>query len=203
MESEPTVFVVDDDAYVRDGLEEVVKSIGLAVESYASAEDFLEAYDPNRPGCLILDVRMPGIDGIELQQKLKAGVIDIPIVFLTGHGDVPMAVHAVLEGAVDFIEKPFREQALLGSLKRAIDRDRESRRVRTDRAAVIARLATLSTREREVLELVVAGKLSKVIANELGLSPSTVDFHRSNILAKMQAANAADLVRMVRDAEGH
>ncbi|MBN1345086.1 MAG: response regulator transcription factor [Phycisphaerae bacterium] len=199
MEHEPAVFVVDDDPAVLDALEELIDSVGLSVKSFSSAQAFLEAYDPDQPGCLILDIRMPGMDGLELQQRLKGEGIDIPIIFLSGHADVPIAVRAVQAGAFDFVEKPFREQSLLDSIKRAITLHQELRRRRSNRDMVLARLASLTDREREVLDLVIEGKTSKAIANELDRSHKTIDQHRAKILEKMQAENVASLVRMVLD----
>ncbi|MCK4304634.1 MAG: response regulator transcription factor [Candidatus Eisenbacteria sp.] len=195
--TEPAVFIVDDDDAMRDALQVLIRSAGMQAQAYSGAEEFLENYVPQRTGCLLLDVRMPGMDGIKLQEKLAAERIDIPIVFISGHGDIPMAVRAMQKGAVDFIAKPFREQVLLDTVRRAIQRDAQRRCRQADRAAVEDRLATLVPREREVLDLVVAGKRNKVIAAELGLSHKTIEYHRGKIMAKMQAESTADLVRMV------
>ncbi len=195
------VHVVDDDEAMRDALVGLLGSVGLKAESYASATDFLGKYDPDMPGCIILDVRMPGMDGLVLQQKLKSDHVTLPIVFLTGHGDVSMAVHAIQEGAFDFIEKPFRETHLLEAVNRAIEEDLIRREEYASRTQVESKLSTLTNREREVLDMVVAGKNSKAIAEELGLSPKTVDAHRARILDKMSAQKAVQLVRMLADAK--
>ena len=199
--TEPAVFIVDDDDAMRDALQVLMRSAGMKPQAYSGAEEFLENYAPEQAGCLLLDVRMPGMDGIELQEKLATKRIDIPIVFISGHGDIPIAVRAMQRGAVDFIAKPFREQIVLDTIRRAMQRDAQRRRQRADRAAVEGRLATLVPREREVLDLVVTGKRNKVIAAELGLSHKTIEYHRGKIMAKMQAESVAHLVRMVLDAE--
>jgi RNA polymerase sigma factor (sigma-70 family) len=190
------VFIIDDDEAMRDVLRVLIQSVGMRAETYASAEGFLEHFDPTGAACLILDVRMPGMDGLELQQKLIEDRIDIPIVFLTGHGDMDLGVRVMKSGAVDCIAKPFREQTLLDSVKRAIEQDAQRRRRSADRAVVESRLASLTAREREILDLVIAGRENKAIASQLGLSHKTIEFHRSKILRKMQAAGVIDLVRM-------
>ncbi|MBN2563755.1 MAG: response regulator transcription factor [Phycisphaerae bacterium] len=196
MEAEATVFVVDDDPGVRKGLSMLIKSVGLNVEAYPGAQAFLDACEPTRPGCLVLDVRMPGMSGLELQEKLAAQQITLPVIILTGHADVPMAVRAMQAGAIDFIEKPFREQVLLDRIQQAIEQDRAKRREQVERIGIKARLDRLTPREREVLDLVVAGKHNKATAAELGVSPKTVEFHRSRIMDKLKANSVADLVRM-------
>lgn len=196
-EPEPTVFVVDDDEAMRDALDTLVRSVGLRTSLHVSADDFLASYDPGQPGCLVLDVRMPGMSGLELQDWLAKRGIDLPVIVITGHGDIPMAVQAMRAGAVDFLQKPFREQELLHRIRQAIEQDERTRRGRAGKAGVVARLASLTPREREVLDLVVAGKPNKVIAAELELSHKTVEFHRAKIMGKMQADGVADLVRMV------
>ena len=201
MDTEPTVFVVDDDQAVRDALEALLWSVQLPVKCYASALQFLEEYDPAIPGCLLLDVRMPGMSGLEFQAKLAAERIPIPIIFLTAYAEVSMAVQAMNRGAVDFVIKPFRAQDLLDSVSEAIERDAKGRRDQVARATNQAKLGTLTDRERQVLDLVVAGRSSKEIAHELGVGLKSVEGHRSRILAKMQAKNAADLVRMVLTAK--
>ncbi len=193
--AEPTVFVVDDDAAARDAAQVLLKSVGRKSEAYATAEEVLADYDPKRPGCLVLDIRMPGMGGLELQRRLNTDGNALPIIMVTGHGDVPMAVGAMHRGAIDFIEKPIRGQALLESIREAIGRDAQSRRREAERAAAETRLATLSAREREVLDLVIAGKQSKVIATELGISQKTVEFRRSQIMTRLHAGTVADLMR--------
>ena len=197
MYSEATVFVVDDHAPMRKAIQDLLSSVGMSVESYASAGEFLAGYESSRPGCLVLDIRMPDMDGFELQQALSARGPCIPIVFLTGHGDVPMAVQAMEAGAVGFIEKPFREQQLLERVKLAIQTDVRRRHGLAHRAEIQQRLASLTARERQVLNGVLAGKLSKVIATELGLSRKTIDQHRARVMGKLCADNIVDLVKMV------
>ncbi len=202
MNAEPTVFVVDDDRDVRDSLRDLVKSVKLAVKSYDSGESFLNEYDPSVPGCLLLDVRMPGMSGLEVQETLRARKLHIPIIFMTGHGDIPMAVQAVQNGALDFLKKPVREQALLDRIRTALERDAELRRRQARRLAAENRLAALTAREREVLDHVCAGKQNKMIAAELGISHKTVEFHRSKIMIKLQANTVADLIRLAQAASG-
>jgi len=196
MNRKPTVFVVDDDEAVRQALGLLIRSAGLDVETYDSAKQFLEAYEPARPGCLVLDVRMPGMSGPELQEKLAAQRITIPVIIISGHGDVPTAVRAVKRGAVDFIQKPFDDQVLLGRIEQAISLDAETRRDQAEQADVAARLARLTPREREVMDLLVAGMASKQIAFKLGLSRKTVDIHRAHVMMKLGIDSLADLVRM-------
>lgn len=197
MEAEPTVFVVDDDPGVRKALSLLMKSVGLNVEVFAGGQEFLTAYDRQRPGCLILDVRMPGMNGLELQDALKTRGMTVPVIILTGHGDVSMVVRAMQAGAVDFIEKPFRKQVLLERVRQALQQDVARRRDEAQHADARARLNLLTPRERQVLDLVVAGKHNKAIAAELGVSMKTVEFHRSKIMGKLQADSVAMLVRMV------
>ena len=197
MSPEPTVFIVDDDDGVRKGLTLLLTSVGLKVETFSGAHEFLRAFHPARPGCLVLDVRMPGMSGLELQEKLRSDGIETPVIILTGHGDVPMAVRAVQTGAVDFIEKPFREQVLLDRIQQALLQDAKRRQDRADRKAVQDRLTALTRREREVLKLVVAGKHNRDIAEALGVTVKTIEFHRSKIMQKTQADSVAELVRMV------
>lgn len=194
---EPTVFVVDDDQAMRKSLHWLIESVGLNVETFPSARRFLESYTPGRPGCLVLDMRMPGISGLELQEKLKARNITIPVIFITGHGDVPMAVRAMKAGAIDFIEKPFNDQLLLDRIQHALEQDAQSRSGQAQRAELAARLALLTPREREVMEMVAEGKPNKVIAAQLGVSAKTVEAHRAKVMEKMQAKSLADLIRMV------
>lgn len=192
----PTVFIVDDDPDMRRSLERLIRSMFVNVEAHASAQAFLNAYHSSRPGCLVLDVRMPGMTGLELQEKLKAEGSNLPVIFITGHADVPMAVRALKAGAVDFVEKPFASDELLDRIRIALEQDAQSRRAHAQSAEVQARLATLTPREREVLKLVVGGLPTKQIAMKLGISAKTVDVHRSRIVGKMQAENVAALVRM-------
>lgn len=196
-QSEPTVFVVDDDPAVLRGLRLLMKSVKLNVETYLSAQEFLDDYDPAQPGCLLLDLRMPGISGLELQEILRTRSIPIPIIIITGYGEVPAAVQAMRKGAVDFLEKPFNDQVLLDHVQKAIAEDAQIRQQRAEQEAVLARLALLTPREREVMDLVIAGKSNKVIASQLGISPKTVEFHRSHIMKKMKADSVAGLVALV------
>jgi two-component system response regulator FixJ len=193
----PTIFIVDDDAAVRDALKLLLRSVGQAVETFGSAQEFLDAYAEDRPGCLVLDIRMPGMSGLELQQKLNERHSIIPIIFITGHGDVPMAVEAMQAGAVDFIQKPFRDQDLIDRINQALEKDSSNRAALGERNDIRRRLETLTPREREVLDLVVHGKANKVIAGDLKLSQRTVEIHRARVMEKMQASSLAHLVRMV------
>jgi two-component system response regulator FixJ len=193
----PTIFIVDDDAAVRDALKLLLRSVGQAVETFASAQEFLDAYSEDRPGCLVLDIRMPGMSGLELQQKLNEKHSILPIIFITGHGDVPMAVEAMQAGAVDFIQKPFRDQDLIDRINQALEKDSANRAALGERNDIRRRLETLTPREREVLDLVVNGKANKVIAGDLKLSQRTVEIHRARVMEKMQASSLAHLVRMV------
>jgi two-component system, LuxR family, response regulator FixJ len=193
----PTIFVVDDDTAVRDALKLLLRSVGHAVETYSSAQEFLEAYGEDRAGCLVLDIRMPGMSGLELQQKLNEKHSILPIIFITGHGDVPMAVEAMQAGAVDFIQKPFRDQDLIDRINQALEKDGANRAALGERNDIRRRLETLTPREREVLDLVVHGKANKVIAGDLKLSQRTVEIHRARVMEKMQASSLAHLVRMV------
>ncbi len=194
---EPTVFIVDDDEAVRDSLEILCRSVGLKGETYASATAYLEAHDPDRAGCLVLDIRMPGMSGLQLQKRLEELGSPPPIIFITGHGDVPMAVGAIQRGAVDFIQKPFRDQDLLDRNQQALELDVERRRELHKRRELERRLERLTAREREVLDLVVAGNPNKVVAGELGLSQRTVEIHRSHVMEKMEVESLAELVRLV------
>ena len=196
MSPEPTVFVIDDEPSFLEALGRSVRGAGLPVASYRAAEPFLEAYQSSRPGCLVADIRLPGISGLELQEVLAERGTPIPIVFITGHGDIAMAVTALRRGAVDFLEKPFAERALLASVERALAQDCKARTLEADRATVMARLAQLTAREREVFALVVADKSAKEIAAELCISPRTVEHHREHVMAKMGAASWHDLYNM-------
>ncbi len=193
----PTVFLVDDDEAVRDSLGLLMKSVGLTSRSFASATEFLAEYDSDRPGCLVLDIRMPGMSGMELQQKLIEMRAILPIIFITGHGDIPMAVEAMQRGAVDFIPKPFRDNELLDRINKALEDDRQNRDTLLEREDVEKRIAKLTPREKQVLELVVQGKANKVIAGDLEVSQRTVEIHRARMMEKMQSRSVAHLVRMV------
>ncbi len=197
MSTEPTVFVVDDDTAVRGAIGALLKSVGLKAETYASADEFLHAYDPEKPGCLVLDIRMPGTSGLTLQQMLTERGINIPIIFITGHGDVASSVRAMKAHAFDFIQKPFRPQELLDSICGAIERDVQAHQDRKEAAAISARMASLTPREHEVLHMLVDGKSSKLTALELNISQKTVDTHRANLMEKMRAGNMVALVKMV------
>ncbi len=199
-ETEPTVFVVDDDAAVRDSLRLLIESVGLRVETFADAREFLEGYDADRPGCLVLDVRMPGMSGLELQRHLGAIGAILPILFITGHGDVPMAVRAMREGAVDFLQKPFEDQALLDRIQQSLDRDAVHRRELRERRGIVERISRLTSREREVMDLVIAGLANKNVASRLGVSRRTVEIHRARVMEKMGATSLAHLVRMAMTA---
>lgn len=192
----PTMFVVDDDPDVRDSLRELITSVKMPVRTYESAESFLDDCDPSVAGCLLLDVRMPGMSGLELQDKLRQRRCDLPIIIITGHADVPMAVQAIRNGAVDLIEKPFREQVLLDAITHAVRNGETARRQRVEHAATRERLKRLTPREYEVLNLIIDGKQNKGIAAVLGLSHKTVESHRTRIMKKMEATTVADLVRM-------
>lgn len=188
------VYVVDDDDAVRDGLALLIRSVGLEVETYASAAAFLADLSPDRGGCLILDVRMPGMSGMELQEELNRMEVSLPIIFITGHGDVPMAVRAMKEGAVDFIPKPFSDQELLDRVHTALHQDAEQREQIAERHEIERRVNSLTPREREVMSMVVAGNANKVIAGSLGVSQRTVEIHRARVMEKMEAGSLAELV---------
>ena len=193
---EPTVFVVDDDRAMRESLSWLLDSVGLHVRSYATAADFLADHDPAQPGCLVLDVRMPGMSGLDLQAELARRGVDLPTIVITGHAEVSMAVRAVKSGAIDFIEKPFSDQLLLDRVRQALEMDRQAREVRSRREDARRRLATLTAREREVLNLVVAGRANKEIAFELRVSPKTVEVHRAHVMSKMCVDSLAELIRV-------
>ncbi|MDH3594011.1 MAG: response regulator transcription factor [Rhodospirillales bacterium] len=196
MSAEPTVFVVDDDSGVRDTLRWLVESIGLKIETFASAQEFLNAYDPSRPGCLVTDVRMPGMSGIELQSKLAAEEVTLPIIVVSGYADVPTAVRSMKRGAIDFVEKPFDEQMMLERIQLSILEDARLRQERAARERTMARLESLTRRERQVMDLVILGKSNKEVARALDISPKTVEVHRSHVMVKMQAESLAELVRI-------
>ena len=191
----PVVFVVDDDSSVRDSLRRLISSVGFGVEVFPSAQAFLKARRPDVPGCLVLDVRLPGLSGLDLQRELADTDAALPIIFLTGHGDIPMSVRAMKAGAVEFLTKPFREQDLLDAIRSAIERDRSMRIDRQELMALRSRYASLTPRERDVLARIVAGLLNKQIAGELGTSEATVKEQRAHVMAKMQVGSVAELVR--------
>src|ERR1700759_1262522 len=193
---DPIVFVVDDDPSVREALTDLLASVGLSVEAFKSAPEFLECRRPDTPACLVLDVRLPGLSGLDLQRELLRVEAPIPIIFITGHGDIPMSVRAMKEGAVEFLPKPFRDQDLLDAIQHTIEIDRVARRERTIVAEVRRCYESLTKREREVMNLVVSGLLNKQIAAELGSSETTVKMHRGQIMHKMKAQSAVQLARM-------
>ena len=193
-QSEPTVFIVDDDPSVLKGLSRLMKSVKLNVETYSSAQEFLDSYNPVQPGCLLIDMRMPGISGLELQEILQSRNILIPTIIITGYGEVTDAVQAMKKGAIDFIEKPFNGQYLLDQVHKAIAEDAQIRKKQAQQQVVSASLALLTPREREVMDLVITGKANKVIALELGLSMKTVEFHRAHMMKKMKVDSVAELV---------
>jgi len=195
-DSEPTVFVVDDDEPVRDAIGMLLDTVDLPHECYDSATAFLEDYATQRTGCLVLDIRMPGMSGLELQDHLQTENDPLPIIFITGHGDIPMAVEAMKKGALDFIRKPFRDQELLDRIQEALNHDAENRENHADLEAVRSRAGNLTPREKEVFERVAEGQANKVVAIDLEISERTVEIHRSQVMQKMEAKNLADLVKM-------
>lgn len=195
-EQDPVVFVIDDDRMIREGLQSLIRSVGLRVETFSSAQDFLLAKRPDAPACLVLDVRMPGLSGLDLQLNLAEAGIHIPIIFITGHGDIPMSVRAMKEGAHEFLTKPVRGQDLLDAIQKAIASDRGLRKERQELSEIRSRFDTLTPREKEVLDLIVAGLLNKQIADQLGMSELTVKTHRAHVMEKTNAESLAHLVRM-------
>jgi FixJ family two-component response regulator len=191
------VYLVDDDEAVRDALGMLFKSIGLKFEAYASALDFLERYDPARNACLVADIRMPGLSGLELQQRLNERHSELPIIFITGHGDVAMAVNAMKSGAADFVQKPFRDQDLIDRIHKALAQDSERRAARAAADVIRARIATLTPRENEVMRRVVRGQANKVIAMDLKVSQRTVELHRARVMRKLKVRSLAELVNAV------
>jgi two-component system, LuxR family, response regulator FixJ len=195
----PLVMVVDDDSGVRNAMRILLKSVGMESALYASAQEFLSAYQPGQPGCLVLDIRMPGMSGLELQQQLNLRGAVIPVIFMTGHGDIPMAVEAMQHGAFDFLQKPFRDQDLLDRIQRALVKDAERREALGEHSRIRSHLSSLTAREREVLDLMTLGKQNKAIAQDLGVSPRTIEIHRARVMEKMDAQSVAELVRMMLD----
>jgi len=195
-EGKPTVFVIDDDALVRSAIEDLLRSVGLQVETFGSTQEFLRSKRPDAPGCLVLDVRLPGLSGLEFQHTLIESGVHLPIIFISGHGDIPMSVRAMKLGAVEFLTKPLREQELLDVIQMGIERDRLRRQEAKVVAELRERFDSLTSREREVLSLVITGRPNKQIAFQLDLSEMTVKVHRSQIMRKMRAKSLVDLVRM-------
>jgi FixJ family two-component response regulator len=200
-ELESIVLIIDDDPLYRASTERLVRSVGLRVQSFESAREFLSSRRPNVPSCLVLDVRMPGLSGLDLQLELAKVGVQMPIIFVTGHGDIPMSVQAMKAGAVEFLVKPFRDQALLDAIDQAIGRDRVARRQRVRNVELHRRYESLGPREREVFQLVVSGMLNKQIADKLGTTERTIKFHRGQIMRKMEVKSLAELVR-IADALG-
>jgi len=195
-ETDVMVFVVDDDAPMRESLKNLIRSVGLRVELFSSAQEFLESNRPEVPSCLVLDVRLPGLSGLELQRRTTEAGIEIPIIFITGFGDIPMTVDAMKAGAVEFLAKPFRDQDLLDAIQQALERDRKARDQRAALEGLRSRFASLTPREREVMARVVAGLLNKQVGVELGMSETTVKIHRHQVMEKMGAGSLPELVRM-------
>jgi len=195
-EAQPIVFVIDDDDSLREALSSLFRSVGLQVKTFASASEFLQFKLPDTPTCLVLDVRLPGLSGLDFQTELAKAHVDIPIVFMTGHGDIPMTVRAMKAGAVEFLPKPFRDQDMLDAVQIGLERDRSRRKNAGDAAKLKASFDTLTSREQEIMGLVTAGLMNKQIAGELGVSEITVKVHRGNVMRKMGAKSLADLVRM-------
>jgi FixJ family two-component response regulator len=202
-EPEPIVIIVDDDPSVRRSTERLIRSAGLKVQSFASAREFLGHPRPEGPACLVLDVRMPGLSGMELQRELTQSGFPVPIIFITGHGDIPMSVEAMKAGAVEFLTKPFREDTMLRTIDQAIARDRVARRQRLDLAELQRRYARLTAREREVMTCVVGGLLNKQAAAEFGIAEKTIKVHRGKVMQKMEAVSLADLVRIAERLADH
>jgi len=200
-DADAIVFVVDDDSSIREAIESLVKLAGLRVESFGSAQEFLRAERPDLPGCVVLDVELPGLSGLDLQRELATHGIKLPIIFITGYGDIPMSVRAMKAGALEFLTKPFRDQDLLDAIQQALERDRAARRHSREIAELRERFDALTSREREVMSLVVTGWLNKQIGFELGISEITVKIHRGRVMNKMGAQSLAELVRMTERLE--
>jgi FixJ family two-component response regulator len=198
MEPQPIVLVVDDDASTRETLKSLIRSVGLQVELFDSAQELLKRRRPDAPSCLVLDIRLPGISGLEFQRKLADSNIAIPIIFITGHGDIPMSVRAMKAGAIEFLTKPFRAQDLLDAIQIALEKDRQTRRRDAEVAELATRFASLTPRERQVLPLLVSGRLNKQIAADIGTSEAAAKVHRSQLMRKMQADSLPELVRMAQ-----
>jgi FixJ family two-component response regulator len=196
IEAAPTVFVIDDDDLVRKAIQGMLKSVGLKSQTFATAQDFLRSQRPDGPSCLVLDVRLPGVNGLDFQRQLADAGLRIPIIFITGHGDIAMTVQAMKAGAVEFLTKPFRDQDLLDAIQQALERDRNTREERAKIEELHSRYRSLTPREREVMALVVAGLLNKQIAGELGTSEASVKVHRQHVMEKIGAGSLAELVRM-------
>jgi len=201
-QQEATVFVVDDDPAIRKSLRWLIESVGLKVQTYELASEFLERYSPDRPGCLVLDVRIPGMSGLELQEKLRARGYDIPVIIVSGYGDVPMAVRAMKAGAVDFLEKPVSDQVLLDYIQKGIERDIKNKAARLQNKELLERKSTLTRREHEVMDYVVSGFSSREIADKLNVSFKTVEAHRAKIMKKMQAKSVPKLIQMELQIQG-
>jgi RNA polymerase sigma factor (sigma-70 family) len=200
MSSEPTVFLVDDEASVLKALSRLLRSAGLNVETFRSPQEFLHRYDPHVPGCLVLDVAMPGLNGLDLQRTLADKGTELPIIFLTGRGDIPMSVQAMKQGAVDFLTKPTNDEDLLAAIRAGIEKDRANRQAGAERSKIQQQLATLTPREREVLHHIIAGKLNKQVAAELGIVEKTIKVHRARVMKKMNVQSLAELVRVAEHA---
>ena len=194
-ESEQTIFIVDDDSVVRSGTSQLIETIGLKTKCFSSAQEFLDSYSSSYAGCLVLDVRMPGMSGLVLQDELAVRNSDLPIIFITGHGSVKMGVDAIKKGAVDYLEKPFDDQDLLDQIHKALEKNAKDRRVRIQKQMVVGRIESLTPKEKQVMYMVADGKLNKVIAYELEISQKTIEFHRSNVMKKMKVDSVAHLVK--------
>ena len=201
--AEPAVYVVDDDVSVRSALERLLKSVGLTVKTFSSAQEFLDQATPEGSGCLIVDLRMPGMSGLDLQDQLSARQLSLPVIFLTGYGTVPASVRAMKAGAVDFLEKPVDDQTLLDAILKALERDRRGRLNQAEMQAIKQRVASLTPREYEVLTFITAGSLNKQVAAELGTTEKTIKVHRARIMEKMQCSSLAELVRLAQKAGIH
>ncbi len=198
----PTIFIVDDDQAMRDSLSWLLETTGHPVKTYSSAQEFLQQYD-HSPGCMLLDVRLPGMSGLQLQQKMRAENISLPVIIISGHGDVPMAVKAMQQGALTFLEKPFRDQELLDNIQIALEKDELKRNREAESAKVLSRVESLTPREKEVMDIMIQGKPSREIAEYYGISVKTVEVHRARVMEKMQAGSLPELVRMLLALEAY